>query len=97
MNQAGFSATGAALAGKRSGRLEKRALTRDTIGIGFLSGYALEPIPPTNLNPRNVTDVIFELAAARAFDGARRDLHEEAQAVDRGDDVRINIGQDCQG
>lgn len=47
--------------------------------------------------PRNVTDVIFELAAARAFDGARRDLHEEAQAFDRGDHVRINMGRDRQG
>jgi hypothetical protein len=76
----------------------KRTLTRDTIGIGFLSGYA--PRADTNQQisiPRNVTDVIFELAAARAFDGARRDLHEEAQAFDSGDHVRINMGRDRQG
>jgi len=50
----------------------KRTLTRDTIGIGFLSGYA--PRADTNQQisiPRNVTDVIFELAAARAFDGRK--------------------------
>jgi hypothetical protein len=76
----------------------KQTLTRDTIGIGFLSGYT--PAADTNqqiLIPRNEADLIFELAAARAFDGARRDLHEEAQAFDRGDHVRINMGRDRQG
>src|SRR6516225_10400656 len=42
----------------------KRTLTRDTIGIGFLSGYAPRADTYQQISiPRNVTDVIFELAA----------------------------------
>src|SRR5215469_9833613 len=66
--------------------------------IGFLSGYAPRADANQQIStPRNVTDVIFELAAVRAFDGARRDLHEEAQAFDRRDYVRTNMGRDRQG
>ena len=44
-----------------------------------------------------VSDEEKIVAAAGAFDGARRDLDEEAQAFDRGDHVRINMGRDRQG
>ena len=76
----------------------KRTLTRDTIGIGFLSGYA--PRADTNQQistQRNVTDVISNLPLRERSMAQEETFHEEAQVFDRGDHVRINMGRDRQG